>query len=312
VGGYQRAGGSSTRSAHPDDDLSWTGRQTSNSVRWVANLSVLFTELDLLDRAAAAADEGFAEVESWWPFAGDATPSQAKVAAFASSIERAGVHLTAMNLFGGAPGERGVLSHPDRKNAFRDSVSIAMQIANRLGTRLFNAPYGNRILGIESEVQGDVASSNLAFAAESAAAIGGTILVEPLSDEPGAASDYPLRTAGDAIRVIDRLRQAGVNNVGLLLDQYHLMVNEDDVLSAIHEYGDYVCHVQVADVPGRGVPGSGSADIASVVSLLRARGYPGAFALEFIASASTHESLVAWRRELATWTDLAQPVNDPG
>ena len=45
------------------------------TIGWVANLSLLFTELPLLERPAAAAAEGFEEVELWWPWDGDPRPA---------------------------------------------------------------------------------------------------------------------------------------------------------------------------------------------------------------------------------------------
>jgi len=284
--------------------MAWTLERwavpVTRRIRWVANLSLLFVEEGPLDRPAAAAAEGFTEVECWWPFGANASPTPSQVAAFTRSIERSGTQLTAMNLFGGPPGARGVVSDPSHTDAFRHSVGIAMAIGRRLGTRLFNAPFGNRIAVLKPHVQADTARENLAFAARAAAEIGATIMIEPLSDlEPGMP-EFPLRTARDAVRVIDGLRdEAGISNVGLLLDQYHLMVNGADVVAEIDRYGDYVRHVQVADVPGRGEPGSGHADIAAVISALLSRGYEGAVALEYVPRRTTRESLLTWRRTLA-------------
>jgi hydroxypyruvate isomerase len=51
------------------------------------------------------------------------------------------------------------------------------------------------------------------------------VLVEPVSGAPR----YPLRTAADAVAVIDRVAAAtGVANLGLLCDLYHLASNADD------------------------------------------------------------------------------------
>ena len=43
-----------------------------------ANISMLFTELPLLARPAAARAAGFTAVEAWWPF-GSAVPADAEV-----------------------------------------------------------------------------------------------------------------------------------------------------------------------------------------------------------------------------------------
>lgn len=271
-----------------------------DSIRWVANLSLLFTELAPLDRPAAAKAAGFQEVECWWPFATSGRPASASIDAFVRSIEDAGVTLTAMNLFAGdmPAGERGVLSYPERLEEFHDSVGTAMSIAKRLGTRLFNAPYGHRREGLDSDMQDEIATQSIAFAARAASQIGGTILMEPVSGMPL----YPIKSSADAIRVLDRVRETtGVENIGFLIDQFHISMSGGDVLADISAYADRIAHVQLADTPGRGEPGSGDADFGGVIDALLRRGYPGAFALEYFPTVPTGQSLAHWRRELQRW-----------
>lgn len=191
-----------------------------------------------------------------------------------------------------------MLSYPERTEEFRDSVGIAMEIGERLNTRLFNAPYGHRREGLDQEEQDRLAEENLAYAARAAAPIGGTIMMEPVSKMPL----YPVKTSVDAVEIIDRVQRAtGVENLGFLLDQYHLGVAGEDVFAVIENYADRIAHVQIADITGRGHPGSGEADIRGMVELLVSKGYQGVFALEFIPSTSTEESLQAWKREKDSW-----------
>jgi len=60
------------------------------------------------------------------------------------------------------------VSWPGREPEFRDSVDIAVCIAERLGTRAFNALYGNRAEGTPAEEQDEVAVANLAVATAAA------------------------------------------------------------------------------------------------------------------------------------------------
>lgn len=48
---------------------------TATEQRFNVNLSILFTELPLLERPAAAAAAGFTAVELWWPWVDSPTPS---------------------------------------------------------------------------------------------------------------------------------------------------------------------------------------------------------------------------------------------
>ncbi|OBH01215.1 hydroxypyruvate isomerase [Mycobacterium sp. E2699] len=249
------------------------------SVTYTVNCSILFTELPLLKRPAAAREAGFEAVEFWWPFA-EPAPPDGDVDTFVRAIGNAGVQLSGLNFAAGdmAGGDRGILSDPGSVTAFRDSVDVAVDIAKTLGAKAFNALYGNRIEGQAPAAQDDVAAENLAYAAQAAQRIGATVLIEPVSGAPR----YPIRTAADAIRVIDRVRsRSGYDNLRLLADLYHLHVNGDDVAAALHAHADRVGHVQIADAPGRGEPGTGEIVLASDLGILLDHGYGGYIGLEY-------------------------------
>ncbi|MGB8382515.1 MAG: TIM barrel protein [Dermatophilaceae bacterium] len=264
---------------------------TTDSPRYAVNLSLLFTELPLLQRPAAAKEAGFDAVEFWWPFA-TAVPADPDVDGFVAAITGAGVQLIGLNFFAGdmPGGDRGLVSWPARSSEFRDNIDVTVGIGERLGCNAFNALYGNRTDESTPAEQDELAAENLALAARAADRIGGVVLLEPVSGAP----KYPLRTAADVVRVIDRVeRQSGMTNVKFLCDLYHLDVNGDDVAAAIEAYADRVGHVQIADSPGRGEPGTGTLDITGHLAALAAKGYRGYVALEYKPTVGTRDSL-AW------------------
>src|SRR6476620_5620913 len=192
----------------------------SHSLRYEVNCSILFTELPLLARPAAAKAAGFDAVEFWWPFS-VAVPTDAEVDAFVRALTDAGVQLVGLHFFAGdmPGGDRGLVSWPARSAEFRDNVDVTVGIGERLGCTAFNALYGNRTDDSTPDAQDEVAAENLALAAKAAARIGGVVLVEPVSGAP----KYPLLTAADVIGVIDRVeQQSGASNVKFLCDLYHL------------------------------------------------------------------------------------------
>ncbi|MDX6283510.1 MAG: hydroxypyruvate isomerase [Kribbellaceae bacterium] len=268
----------------------------SHALRHAVNCSILFTELPLLERPAAAREAGFGAVEFWWPFT-EAVPGDAEVEAFVTAVRDAGVQLVGLNFFAGdmPAGDRGLVSLPKRAGEFRDNVDVTVGIGERLGCRAFNALYGNRddggaVGGEDGSVareQDELAVENLALAARAAGRIDATVLVEPVS----GAERYPLRTAADVLAVIDRVRAAyGVQNLGLLADLYHLAVNGDDVDRVIAEHTDRIAHVQIADAPGRNEPGTGSLPLAAQLAALEANGYAGWVSLEYKPATSTNDS----------------------
>jgi hydroxypyruvate isomerase len=138
--------------------------------------------------------------------------------------------------------------------------------------------------------QDDLAAENLALAAKAAAAIDATVLVEPIS----GPKPYPLRTARDVIAVLDRL---AAPNVGFLCDLFHLANNGDDIDAALAAYANRIAHVQIADHPGRGEPGTGSLDLDRYLSTIQASGYSGYVSLEYIPTTTTIDSLRWWRQQ---------------
>jgi hydroxypyruvate isomerase len=104
---------------------------------------------------------------------------------------------------------------------------------------------------------------------------------------------YPLRRAADAAAVVDRARAAGAGNVGILFDIYHLASNGDDIDRAIVAYAGQVAHVQIADAPGRGEPGTGKLDLDGYLARLEQAGYAGWVGLEYKPTVPTVDSL-AW------------------
>src|SRR6516162_8619618 len=222
---------------------------------YLANCSLLFTEEPLLRRPAAARDAGFGAVEFWWPFP-TPVPADREVDAFATAIEEAGVALAGLNFFAGdlAGPDCGVLSIPGRSAEFRDNIDVVAGLGERLGVRGFNALYGNRVDGVDPGAQDELAAESIGLAAKAVAGFGGTVLIEPVS----GPKPYPLRTAGDAVAVVRRARAAGAANVGFL---YDLASNGDDIDAAIAAHAGDVAHVQIADAPGRGEPGSGRLDL---------------------------------------------------
>ncbi|WP_369045362.1 hydroxypyruvate isomerase family protein [Sinomonas sp. P10A9] len=250
---------------------------------FTVNCSILLTELPLLERPAAAKAAGFDAVEFWWPFA-EAVPADKHVDAFVSAIRDAGVQLSGLNFFAGdmPAGDRGLVSWTGREREFLDNIDVVVGIAERTGTKAFNALYGNRLDGVAPGEQDELGVANLVAAAEGVGRIGGTVLLEPVSGTPA----YPLTTAADALAVIAKTQAAGVDNVKLLADFYHLAVNGDDVAAVIEEHAKDFGHIQIADNPGRGAPGTGTLPLGEWISRSRELGYTGYIGLEYKAPAA--------------------------
>lgn len=269
--------------------------QVDPALRFDVNLSIVLTELPLLERPAAAAAAGFDAVELWWPFSSP-TPADAELDALERALRDAGTALVGLNFDAGdmSAGSRGLVSVPDQADRFRSNIDVAVGLAGRLGCRTLNALYGNRVDGLDPARQDEVATENLALAARAAGAIGATIVVESLNSHENPA--YPLLSAEDALAVIDRVTDgpgAGGGRLAYLADVYHLSRMGHDPIAVLEAHADRIAHVQIADDPGRHEPGTGEMDVTGVFDALVRTGYRGYVGLEYRPSGASAESF-AW------------------
>ncbi|MCX4978782.1 TIM barrel protein [Streptomyces sp. NBC_00620] len=251
--------------------------------RFNVNLSILFTELPLLERPAAAAAAGFTAVELWWPWIDSPTPEQSELDALKQAIEDAGVQLTGLNFYAGQlPGpDRGALSIPGEESVkFHANIDVAADFAQSLGCKALNALYGNRVEGVDPAEQDELALENLVLAARAADRIGAILLIETLNKPESPL--YPLVTAPAGIEIVDKVNEAtGLGNAKFLMDLYHLSMNGEDLPSVIEQYAAKTGHVQIADNPGRGAPGTGSLPLEDLLDQLKKAGYEGWVGLEY-------------------------------
>jgi len=251
--------------------------------RFDVNLSILFTELPLLERPAAAAAAGFTAVELWWPWIETPTPAQTELDALKKALDDAGTQLVGLNFYAGRlPGpDRGALSLPgEESDRFRANIDVAADFAASVGCKALNALYGNRVEGVDPAAQDELALENLVLAARAAHRIGATLLIETLNGTESPL--YPLVSAPAGVEVVDRVNAAtGLGNATFLLDLYHLSMNGEDLSQVIKTYAARTGHVQIADNPGRGAPGTGSLPLERLLDELTEAGYDGRVGLEY-------------------------------
>jgi hydroxypyruvate isomerase len=249
-------------------------------VRFDVNLSILFTELPMLERPAAAAAKGFDAVEMWWPFDGP-VPADTELDALERAIRDAGVSLVGLNFDAGLmpSGDRGLLSSKATSQRFRDNIDVTVGFAERLGCKVLNALYGNTT--DDSDVE--LALENLALAAKSASRIGATVVVEALNSYENTR--YPLTSTTAALQVIDQ-----VPGTAFLADFYHLARMGEDIPALITNHADRFGHVQIADVPGRGQPGTGELDYPAILRQLAESPYTGPVGCEYKPVGPSDES----------------------
>lgn len=254
-------------------------------IAWSAHLSTLFPEVAPAERPAAAAAAGFHWVETWWP----PLPT---VEAFVETVTMAGVRAACVNADGGdlAAGDRGFCNHPARAEDVVRGVEAAVLAARSMGGGTVNLLVG-RDDGVRSLAeQRAVARETVRAAAVAADRLGGRLVVEHLN--PLDVDRPLLPTPADAVAFVESVGHAAVS---VLFDAYHAARAGLQPVEELARVEGLLGHVQYADAPGRGAPGTGTVDLEALVVALDAMGYTGCIGLEFAPQGPTPAALAVLR-----------------
>jgi hydroxypyruvate isomerase len=249
--------------------------------RFAANLTLLFTELPMMERFSAAASAGFRAVELLFPY---------DLAGPAVSQTLAINDLTLALINGPPPNytdrPRGFAAVPGGQALFQQDFRRAARVARALGARhlhlMAGAAQGPEALRTYVE--------NLAWATAQTPAL--SLTIEPMNaaDMPG----YFLTDFGLAAEVIARV---GAPNLKLQFDAYHAHRITGDVAGTWAAVRAHVGHVQIAGCPDRHEPDSGEIDYPAFFDIIDADGYQGWVGAEYTPRKATDQGL-AWARGL--------------
>ncbi len=253
-------------------------------MKFSANVSILFKEVSLLERFGRAAEAGFSAVEFWWPAGEDLGEVE-------QAVKDAGLKVALFNFDAGdmPSGERGLVSDPERREQFRENVPVALDLARSLGCGRMNILAGHEKEGMSREEQLDLARENVAFAADAAKDAGVELVVEAVNTfENGPYLLYRTEQA------VEFVRSVGRDNVKIQHDFYHMQRMEGNLVATLRDNIGVIGHVQIADSPGRGEPGTGEIHYPYVLKELDDLGYDGYVGLEYNPSGGDTEESLAW------------------
>ena len=253
-----------------------------------ANLTMLFGDVEFLERFEAAAAAGFTAVEYLFPYAYDAQVLK-------SRLGDHGLTQVLHNLPAGnwAAGERGIACHPDRVDEFKTGVGQAIKYATALDCDRVNCLAGILPPSVDAAAARETFVKNLRYAAPLLESAGITLLIEPINtrDIPG----FFLSGTEQALDIIDAV---GSDNLLLQYDIYHAQRMEGELAASMQKYLSRIGHIQIADNPGRNEPGSGEINYTFLFRHLDAIGYRGWVGCEYKPAGNTAAGL-GWLQTLA-------------
>nr|XP_033723822.1 putative hydroxypyruvate isomerase isoform X3 [Tursiops truncatus] len=273
-------------------------------LRFSANVSWLFPELPSLPaRLRAAGSSGFEAAEIGWPYG---EPPEA----LARTAQEVGLQLVLINTPPGdrEKGEMGLGAVPGRQAAFRDGLEQAVLYAKALGCPRIHLMAGRVPQGADrAAVRGEMDTVFLENLRHAAGVLAQGELYSRIL--PGARrtlwgcwspSTPASRTPAAAI-----LEKVGRPNLQLQMDIFHWQIMDGNLTGNIRKFLPLVGHVQVAQVPGRGEPGSpGELNFPYLFQLLEDEGYKGFVGCEYQPRGDTVEGL-SWLRSY--WDKRGRP-----
>lgn len=248
--------------------------------KFSANLTMLFTEVDFMDRLERAAKAGFKAIEYMFPYSYEAGQ-------LADKLEQYNLTQVLFNLPAGnwEKGERGIALLPERTGEFQEGVGQAIKCAKALKCSMVNCLVGLRPNLSEDTIR-ETLVKNLRFAATALAQENIRLLIESLNtrDIPG----FYLSSTAHALSLI---KDVGHPNAYYQYDIYHMQVMEGNLTETIIKNIDKIAHIHLADNPGRHEPGTGEINYQNLFRFIDEAGYKGFIGCEYKPLGKTEEGL---------------------
>lgn len=245
---------------------------------YAANLTMMFTELPLLERFSAAKSAGFDAVEVLFPY--DTSAAELLNRIVGNALTLVLINCPPPNY---TDGPRGFAAIPGGQARFQHDFKRSLRYARALGAKHLHLMAGVAA-GPEAKA---TYIENLTWAATFAPQQ--SLTIEPINpvDMPG----YFLNDFDLAAEVLDTV---AAPNLQLQFDAYHAQQITGDVIGTWGRMARRVVHVQVAGSPGRHEPSAGDIDYKGFFARLDADAYKGWVSGEYNPKRRTDEGL-GWR-----------------
>ena len=249
--------------------------------RFDANLTLLFNEVDFLERFERASKAGFKGVEFLFPY-------EWSKEELADRLDSHGLELVLHNLPPGdwSAGERGIACLPGREGEFQDGVGLAIEYARALKCPRLNCLVGLAPKDVPPDRVAQTLVDNLHFAAAAMEKEGIHLLVEALNDK--AFPGFCLTHTKDVLQIIEAVNHP---NLWIQYDIYHMQIMEGNLTTTILDNLKRIDHMQLGDNPGRHEPGTGEINFTNLFRFIDEAGYDGWIGLEYKPAGVTEDGL---------------------
>ena len=191
---------------------------------------------------------------------------------------------------------RGSLVEPQDHPAYIEEVKESIEVARRLGCSHLmvlsdqlseDGSVTTRYRPMDPEERAGNIALGLKLLAPIAEEAKVTLLLEPLN----TAVDHPGYSLDSSRAAFDIIKRVGSVRIKVLYDVYHMQIMEGNVIRTIQDNIDDIGYIHVADVPGRGEPGTGELNYHNIFRAINDVGYLGYVGFEFQPKKDSDEAL---------------------
>lgn len=256
-------------------------------MRLVANLSLLFTELPLLQRFQSAADAGFKTVEIQFPY-------DENLAELVAAKQQAGVNVCLINVPAAdlMSGGEGLACVPGKEKAFEEALKLAYTYGKALGVKMVNVLPGRCLDESQHLAYMDTLKKNLVKAATVMDKYDILVTFEAVNTK-----DMPGFLIHHTEQMLDILAQLNHPNLKMQYDIYHMQIMDGNVDETLRHHANMIGHIQFADVPGRGEPLSGNLNFKSIFEDIKNSHYHGFVSAEYRPSEGNTQASLHWMNQ---------------
>lgn len=248
------------------------------------NLSMIFTEVPLIQRFALAQQHGFSHVEIQFPY-------ELSVDEIQHQLLQHRLHLCLINVPAGdlMQGGNGLAGIPGKEIEFRYALDRALHYAKLLAVPRVNILAGRQPIDADLLPCLTTLAENLKQACNVLVPHG----IEPVFEMINGI-DMPRFLIQNLAQAQEMLEAVQHPALKMQYDCYHVAKMGEDVLQGLQENIQHIGHIQFADSPTRHEPDSGEIDFQAIFSWLEHSPYVNYVAAEYRPSLDSASSF-AWK-----------------
>ena len=259
-------------------------------MKLAANLSMLFNEQPLLERFSAAKAAGFNAVEIQFPYVESVANIKAQLKEH--DLECVLINVPAGDLMEGG---EGIASVPGKEAEFAAALVECLSYVTSLRIKRVNVLPGRCIDESKREQYLNTFKRNLNIAAQMFKPLGVTVTFEAIN-----TFDMPGFLIHNVQQMLEVVAESEHDNIKMQFDIYHMArMEEENVSAIISSLGNQIGHIQFADVPGRGEPGTGELDFKAIFYAIEYSTYDGWVAAEYKPTKYTEDTL-RWKQYITS------------